>query len=278
MLTQMPNSQPDYRQALQSARRFVRAVQKAGIHLDAAFLYGSYALGTAHEHSDIDIALVSKDFTGHHRDWQKIRPALDVDSRIQHVHYRPQDFRDEHPLVWEIKTTGISLLGKPRGKYRVDPQRPLQTRWILRFWTRTAEHHWQTAKVMFQVRRYLYALSFGNLYVEALLKAVIVHQTRAHAPFRLPLNQLAERANLALTPAQRNLLARLDTYTIEADAPDHPLGSRKFTRRFCQSELNEMHRFGKRLAMLVKTTGVPLTHNCKRRIAKRRPRRRIKRA
>jgi predicted nucleotidyltransferase/HEPN domain-containing protein len=250
MVTQLPNT--ERKQALQAARRFVRAVQKTGIHLDAAFLYGSYVLGTAHADSDIDVALVSNDFTHRSDDWVKLRPVFQVmDARIEHVRYRPKDFRDASPLVWEIKTTGISLLGKPSGQFRVDPKRPLKTRAVVNYWRSAAERHWQTAKTMFRFRRYLYALSFGTLYIEAVLKRVIVYRTRTHAPFRLPLKQLAERANLTLTPAQRDLLARLDTYTIEADAPDHPLSSRKFTRRFCQAEMKEMRRFGKRLAALL---------------------------
>jgi predicted nucleotidyltransferase/HEPN domain-containing protein len=249
---------PNYKQARQSARRFVRAVQKSGIRLDAAFLYGSYAFGAAHAHSDIDIALVSNDFTHRSADWVRLRPAIQsMDARIQYVQYRPKDFRDENPLVWEIKTTGVSLLGKPSKEYCVDPKRPLKTRAVVNYWKRTADHHWQMARTSFKVRRYLYAMSFGRLYVEAMLKAQIVRGTRAHAPFRLTLTQFAEQAGFALTPAQCNLLARWDTYTIEADAPDHPLSSRKFTQRFCQSELNEMRRFGKRF-------GVPLGRRAKR--------------
>lgn len=88
----MTNSKPNSKQALKSARRFVRAVQKAGIHLDAAFLYGSYALGTAHEHSDIDIAVISQDSTGD---------------------------------CWEIKTTGIPLIGaRKNGKRRATAKCP----------------------------------------------------------------------------------------------------------------------------------------------------------
>jgi len=247
----MTNSKPSKKQVLQAARRFVRAVQKMGFRLDAAYLYGSYALGTARMDSDIDIALVSNDFTHRADDWVKLRPVIQtMDARIEYVQYRPKDFRDESPLVWEIKTTGISLLGKTTKEFRADPNRPLKTRAVVNYWKRTAERHWQTTKTMFRFSRYLYALSFCTLYVEALLKQVIVQRTRAHAPFRLPLMQLAEQANIALTPAQRDLLARLDTYTIEADAPDHPLSSRKFTRRFCQAEMKEMQRFGKSLAAL----------------------------
>jgi hypothetical protein len=117
------------------------------------------------------------------------------------------------------------------------------------YWERAAENHWQIAKSMFKVRRYLYALSFGCFYVEETLKTAIVRRTRAHAPFRLTLREFAALAGLALTPAQCERLTRWDTYTIQADAPDHPLSARKFTRRFCQSEMNAMRRLGKRLAV-----------------------------
>ncbi len=47
--------------ALKVARKFVRAVQNAGIRLEAAYLYGSYAQDRANAESDIDVALVSPD-------------------------------------------------------------------------------------------------------------------------------------------------------------------------------------------------------------------------
>jgi predicted nucleotidyltransferase/HEPN domain-containing protein len=245
---QMANRTLNYQQALQTARQFVRAVQKLGIRLDGAYLYGSYALGTAHEQSDIDIALVSNDFRHRSADWTKLYAVIKtIDARIEFVQYRPKDFRDENPLVWEIKTMGVWLLDKPRPAYRADSQRSLRVRSVVNYWKRVAEHHWQMARTSFKLRRYLYALSFGRWYVEAMLKATIVRRTRAHAPFRLTLPQFAEQAQLALTLAQRDLLARWDTYTLEADAPDHPLSSRKLTRRLCQAEMRAMRRFAQRL-------------------------------
>jgi predicted nucleotidyltransferase len=99
--------------ALRAARRFIHAIEKSGIHLQAAYLYGSHARGQARVDSDIDIALVSKDFTGWVDDLPLIKPALlTMDSRIEHVRFHPRDFHDENPLVWEIKTTGLQLVGK----------------------------------------------------------------------------------------------------------------------------------------------------------------------
>jgi len=92
-------------------------VEQSGIHLQAAYLFGSYAKGTARAESDIDVALVSKDFTGWVDDLQLIKPAiLSMDSRIEHVRFRPDSFCNENPLAWEVKTAGIPLIGNGRRK------------------------------------------------------------------------------------------------------------------------------------------------------------------
>jgi predicted nucleotidyltransferase len=107
----------DNAQALKAARRFVRAIQALGIHIESAYLYGSYAKGHAHKDSDIDIALVSPDLTGWVDDWEKMRPAIsEMDSRIEPVRFHPGSFVDENPLAWEVKTTGISLIGNGKRK------------------------------------------------------------------------------------------------------------------------------------------------------------------
>ncbi len=106
----------DYAEALKLARRFARSVQKAGIRLEAAYLFGSYATGHAGPDSDIDVALVSPDFSGWVDDFDKLRePLRDMDSRIELIHLPPQNFCDENPLAWEVKTKGIPLI-KPRKK------------------------------------------------------------------------------------------------------------------------------------------------------------------
>lgn len=113
---------PNYDRALTAAQSFVRAVQRAGIRLRAAYLYGSYAKGCAHSESDIDVALVSPDLTGWVDDFDKLESVLlTMDPRIEPVRIPPQDFVDENPLAWEIKTTGIPLLLKPTRRKKTQP-------------------------------------------------------------------------------------------------------------------------------------------------------------
>lgn len=102
---------------LRAARRFVRDVQKVGIRLQGAYLFGSYATGRAHRDSDIDVALISPDFSGWVDDLDKIETALvNMDPRIELIHLRPDAFVDENPLAWQVKRKGISLL--PNGRVR----------------------------------------------------------------------------------------------------------------------------------------------------------------
>ena len=96
---------------LKAVVRFLEEVEGSGIRLVSAYLYGSHAEETARPDSDIDVALISGDFTG---DWledhRKIVDALlRSDPQIEPVRFRPEQFCDEHPLAWEIKTKGKKL-------------------------------------------------------------------------------------------------------------------------------------------------------------------------
>ena len=72
------------------------------------FLYGSYSKGTAHSHSDIDVAVVVPKVKG---DW------LDLSTRLwllaPKVNYRiePVLMEDEHPapLYEDVMRTGIAI-------------------------------------------------------------------------------------------------------------------------------------------------------------------------
>jgi predicted nucleotidyltransferase len=59
-------------QLIDEINKFVRGLEKNQIHIQQAILFGSYAKGTAKEWSDIDLALVSEDFSGiRFLDWKK---------------------------------------------------------------------------------------------------------------------------------------------------------------------------------------------------------------
>lgn len=96
---------------IENTRRFLKALIAHGFHIDKAVLFGSYAKGNADRWSDIDIALVSRDFTGvGFHDRQKVNPFLiKIDSRIEPHPFRPEDFTEDNPFVKEILTEGVEI-------------------------------------------------------------------------------------------------------------------------------------------------------------------------
>ena len=73
---------------IESVQRYMRAVEKAGIPVSFAVLYGSQVQGTTHQWSDIDLIIVSPHFDGPKRRedsgtlWYI---ASQIDSRIEPI-------------------------------------------------------------------------------------------------------------------------------------------------------------------------------------------------
>jgi predicted nucleotidyltransferase len=98
-------------QMMATAKEFLRQLKDQGIHVEFAYLFGSYAKGTPDEWSDIDMAIVSRDIS-EDRVEERIRLtrlSSRIDSRIEPVPFSPATFVDEDPLVWEIKRGGIRI-------------------------------------------------------------------------------------------------------------------------------------------------------------------------
>ncbi len=96
---------------VEKLKRFLGMLSASGLHVERAILFGSYAKGTGSTWSDIDIALVSKDFTGiGFYDRRRVNPFLiKVDSRIEPHPFKPEDFTEENPFVKEILKQGIEI-------------------------------------------------------------------------------------------------------------------------------------------------------------------------
>jgi predicted nucleotidyltransferase len=94
----------------QSVKEFLRAIQQHQ-RVEAAYLYGSQIKGTATEWSDIDLAIISPDFSADMFQEQLalMRLAAQIDDRIEPRPFRPKDFNISEPLVSEIRRTGIQV-------------------------------------------------------------------------------------------------------------------------------------------------------------------------
>jgi predicted nucleotidyltransferase len=97
---------------LGKVRTFISKLKESGIVLESAYLFGSYASNHAGQWSDIDVAVVSPDFSDDRYDerLRLMKLSTEIDNRIEPVPFRSDDFNDTDPLVDEIKKRGISLL------------------------------------------------------------------------------------------------------------------------------------------------------------------------
>lgn len=94
-------------------KKFAAALGKEGIKIDKIVLYGSHAKGKASPDSDIDVAVVSRDF-GKDRTEEGMllfRIAGEIDVRIEPVPISLESYKNDTwiPLIYEIRTKGIVL-------------------------------------------------------------------------------------------------------------------------------------------------------------------------
>ena len=92
-------------------KKLKEVLKKNGFKIDRIYLFGSYASEKAREDSDIDVAVISKDFCGNRfKDSLKlIHLKLKIDNRLEIIPYRPENFNVNDPLVCEIKKSGIEI-------------------------------------------------------------------------------------------------------------------------------------------------------------------------
>ena len=99
-------------EVLNNVHTFLDKLKESGIVIEAAYLFGSYAVNRAGRWSDIDVAVISPDFSSDRFD-ERVRLmklSTEIDNRIEPVPFHSREFIDSDPLVGEIKKHGISLL------------------------------------------------------------------------------------------------------------------------------------------------------------------------
>ncbi len=100
----------DKGEALKIANKYINTISSKYVILQA-FVFGSYAKGTNHADSDIDIAIVVKnasDIIDAQIDMMKLRRKVDL--RIEPHPFVIADFKRENPVVNEILKSGIQII------------------------------------------------------------------------------------------------------------------------------------------------------------------------
>lgn len=96
---------------LATVERFLAVVVRR-LRVDAAYLYGSQAAGRARSWSDIDVAVVSPDFSDNRFEERLalMQWAAAIDDRIEPQPFRPDQFGPNDPLASEISRSGVRLM------------------------------------------------------------------------------------------------------------------------------------------------------------------------
>ncbi len=94
-----------------SVYKYLKRIKKQ-IKIEKAYLFGSYANGNPNEDSDIDIAIISSSFSGNRfKDNVDIGELVwGIDSRIEPIAFRPEDFNNDNLLAAEIMANGVELV------------------------------------------------------------------------------------------------------------------------------------------------------------------------
>jgi predicted nucleotidyltransferase len=96
-------------EALNIASKYIELL-KEKYTIKSAILFGSFAKGTQHPDSDIDIAIVlahSDDIIDTQIEFMKLRRKIDL--RIEPHPFNDEDFNLNNPVVDEILKDGINL-------------------------------------------------------------------------------------------------------------------------------------------------------------------------
>ncbi len=90
---------------------YVSILRKDKLPINKVIVFGSYAKGTAHEWSDIDVCIVSPNFTDA---WDALRylwlkRIKNNGLTIEPIGFNPKDFKSNGSLISEIKKYGIEI-------------------------------------------------------------------------------------------------------------------------------------------------------------------------
>lgn len=115
----------------------------------------------------------------------------------------------------------------------------IDRRKVVNYWLKNSQEKWKTARSLMKARRYADALFFCHLTLECELKALVVRESKKHAPL---IHDLADLARLAKLPLSKKQIADLDeitTFNIKARYDDYKLAFyKKATKQYAEKHLD----------------------------------------
>lgn len=101
----------DKNKAYSIVKNYIDYLIKNNFNIEKVYIFGSYAKGSFQEDSDIDLAVVLKEFTdSFDMQVQLLKLRRKFDTRIEPHPFRSSDFDSDNPLVNEILKNGLQII------------------------------------------------------------------------------------------------------------------------------------------------------------------------
>jgi len=99
--------------AIEQATNFIIDCMKNGVTIEKAILFGSVAKNEQREFSDIDIALISSQFTKNFITNNKLTAKINIRFPLIEVHhFNSEYYKQGDPFITEINSTGVEIKWK----------------------------------------------------------------------------------------------------------------------------------------------------------------------
>ncbi len=95
---------------LKTVRQFKKALESINIRVEQLILFGSHAVGTAREDSDIDVVVISPSFSDKSY-WERIdiltEAIYEVFAPIEASAFTPEEWKAEKSLIVDYAKNGV---------------------------------------------------------------------------------------------------------------------------------------------------------------------------
>ncbi len=106
---------------------------------------------------------------------------------------------------------------------------------VIDYWLKSAERDRETAKILFDNKKYDQCLFFSHLFLEKVLKGAYIKKRNKYPPLIHKLEKLAKKAGIKLDQQKQEQLAEITKFNIQARYDDYKFNFyKKATKEFAQ--------------------------------------------
>lgn len=92
----------------------------------------------------------------------------------------------------------------------------MDTNEMIEYWVKSSLEDLKTAGGLFKLQRYQHCLFFCHLFVEKIIKALVIKTTKRPSPYGHKLSKLSKLTKISFSDEQLDLLDEITAFNIEA--------------------------------------------------------------